>query len=433
MSDLSIWDKVPRFVCLLAFAFSILALSNQLLPAIIINSITNVIIIYDVITAPAFQLNIHWRSFLLYSTSFTSNIIFALSGSVGVITISIIIIVIDIVTILFLILFPTPSARKLLGPHKRIGTYSFNIPYSYTSSENIFPSANCIAVQSWFPIDPEHDNSFLNTIWQILFSPSHAVLWTSGHPKEQLREQELLLTQLSINYKIPDYLLHHLTLAKSQSEFQESYGNIISSSTLGNILQQVNNGYSYRKLDQNKKEEIGPLKFPIAIYSHGMYSWRQFHTSLFEELASHGFIVFALDHAPDSMISRPIGRLDECIPFSLIIPEGTSVKAEYYHYNNNLENRANQLKKLIDYISSPEGLMKDCPSLQNRLELSKFHLWGHSYGGATVCTASCRDERISRVAVLDGWLYPVPENDRKQGMKANAALYLTAELWIRGK
>ncbi len=47
-----------------------------------------------------------------------------------------------------------------------------------------------------------------------------------------------------------------------------------------------------------------------------MYGWRQCHHSACELLASHGFIVLAVDHAPDCMVARPVGQGKESVPFN---------------------------------------------------------------------------------------------------------------------
>ena len=78
------------------------------------------------------------------------------------------------------------------------------------------------------------------------------------------------------------------------------------------------------------------------------------------------------------------------------------------------------------------------------LDFHNIHLWGHSYGGGTISALSCRNTttsttdtstfHIRSAVMLDGWIYPVPDPDRKRGFRNTTALLnLSAELWPFGK
>jgi pimeloyl-ACP methyl ester carboxylesterase len=99
-----------------------------------------------------------------------------------------------------------------------------------------------------------------------------------------------------------------------------------------------------------------------------------------------------------------------------------------------MERRIAQLTKIITLIQS-ESFLKQHDQLAGRLDYENIHLWGHSYGGGTISALCCRNTSftIRSAVMLDGWIYPVPDADRKAGFRSAALLNLSAELWPFGK
>jgi hypothetical protein len=159
-------------------------------------------------------------------------------------------------------------------------------------------------------------------------------LWTSGHPDHQVNELYALSNQLAKQSGLP-------------SIFSRQF-----------LLSRMNAIYSTHFALPGTKNVT--TTFPVAVYVHGMYGWRQIHTSLCEKLASEGFIVFATDHDPDAMISRPLGsdQTNGYGRFDYDVPPFTEEKAigedpqklERKFYAQGLARRVLDLENLVDFI-----------------------------------------------------------------------------------
>jgi dienelactone hydrolase len=284
---------------------------------------------------------------------------------------------------------PLPGQCLLGGHYQRIGTTSFNV-----AVDNGEPAQ--ITIQCWFPIGEQTD----------LLSYK-ALLWTSGHPQHELQESFDLLETCAHNNKLPSFSIKHLSMVRTNSIWQDN---------MNSLVQSTSNNH----------------KFPIAIYSHGLWGWRQIHHTACENLASRGFVVFACDHTPDSMCSRICAGASE--RFAFPTPPGLEPDVERKFFQGGMERRVNQLTQIITHMQS-DAFFTEHPELRGKLDYDNIHLWGHSYGGGTISSLCCRDTpfKIRSAVMLDGWIYPVPEKDRLRGFQTAAMLHLSAELWPFGK
>ena len=234
-----------------------------------------------------------------------------------------------LVTGITLYLLPVSTPTLLIGKHTRIGTVSFN--FSAADSDESYMKD--IPVQCWFPMKEKGTTSSSN---------SKAMLWTSGNPQEQERELFALLNALARNQKLPSFALKHLALTR------------------------VNSIFNLDLTDLSDSKKV----YPVAIYSHGLYGWRQIHHTACEKLASEGIIVFALDHQPDSTLSRPYKKLKTTKKFDFNVPAGSTPMEDHTFYAQGIERRQSQILALIQFL----------PSISNRLDLSLISCFGHSYG-----------------------------------------------------
>lgn len=231
-------------------------------------------------------------------------------------------------------------------------------------------------------------------------------------------------------------------------------------------------------------------RFPIAICSHGLYGWRQIHHSSCENLASHGYMVFSCDHNPDSTLTRPIGGDDDDSvvssykSFDFFCIEKQFTIEERNFYRNGMNRRVSDLRCIIDYIIKSDEFYQMYPELKNRLNHQIINLFGHSYGGGAITSLCCRkcddnyDDSMNmantlgedcvprddgnvthpndnhfpstqlllstsssasqsyqiKAVALDGWMYPLCEQDVLNGLQPNTTLLnLSADLWPYGK
>lgn len=418
------WDLSDKAVILGSVVSAALIFAREYTPAAIIVWICSAVSLFNIFFwPPAVSFRLHWRGALLYTINFIATILLALvvadSSHIShneLVTLAVIMIVIAAVTLPLYILFPKPSASKLLGPHKLIGTTSLvlTLDPSYKDQPDnkdiSFDKYNStVSVQLWFPLKPS--NTVIGTL--LDFVTPRSLLWTSGCPQNQYAESELLLKNISKNYGLPWGIMGHLSVARSNSIWQDNLDRIPQLDTT----------------DGGQR-----CKYPIAIYSHGMYGWRTLHTSLCESLASLGFIVIACDHAPDCMVSRPVKTFPtDHVPFDFHVPEELKGGiTERSFYTTGFNRRIRDLTGILDYVT--KGRMeRQFPQLQDRVMYDHICLWGHSFGGGSVLGTAAKDDRVSRVAALDGWIYPLPDKLRKKGIHQASILNITSELWEFGK
>lgn len=266
-----------------------------------------------------------------------------------------------------------------------VGTYSFNIdiklpPNTQLHNEN---QTYLLPCQCWYPIRMRKNR------W---FSANSSILWTSADKKEQFFEAKLLLDHLAADIKLPKVILQHLMLITTNSKWYSRPANIID-------------------LGANKK-------LPIAIYSHGLTSFRQMHTSCIEQLVSHGFILFSLDHIPSSNCARPYKCLNKSQSFDYKIPGNNP--DERIFFQSGVDRRTKEIEHLVEHIIS---LSQELP-----IDVSQIHLFGHSYGAVTQATVASRLTNIKSIVLLDSWMYPMPDKDRRNGALA-PVLAISSDIW----
>jgi hypothetical protein len=349
----------------------------------------------------------------------------------------IILLILSPISLLFLVLFPVPSSAQLRGNYKNIGTLSFRISMQKAPELQMYKQDNdFVSVQCWFPI--VSPTSCWCNYFSSLFSPK-SMLWTSGDPALQHVELVSLLNELTSIRGIPSFLMRHLLLSSTNSKFQSNFDNIVSTD--------------------------GENRLKLALYSHGMYGWRQLHHSCCEQLASEGFVVFACDHAPDCLITRPYNaytnsdsQSNSYISFDFHLPpeavaDASKVKERDFYFSG-INRRVRDILILLEAIDSPtqnekslsangdrhahslinaSGLHFSFDKLKENTVMSKWYAWGHSMGAATVNTWAVRDSRVCVVIALDGWMYAVPDQDRTRGVQSAVMLNLSSALWQYGE
>ena len=148
----------------------------------------------------------------------------------------------------------------------------------------------------------------------------------------------------------------------------------------------------------------GEKQFPVIIFSHGFEGFRFQNTTQVQELVSHGYIVFALDHTYDATLT--------------IFPDGSKVKkAEKYCYkceeekfrevfNPQIDTRISDIIFILNKIEEIRS-GKLITEFSTLLDLDKIGVFGHSFGGGTSLAASILDPRIKSCLSLDGWYVPI--------------------------
>lgn len=164
--------------------------------------------------------------------------------------------------------------------------------------------------------------------------------------------------------------------------------------------------------------------YPVIVYSHGWGGFRRVQVGLMEDLASHGFVVLALDHTYGAVATVfPDGPVVPLEPDAL---PSDAPPAEYDAAAATLEQvYAEDVLLLLDHLAA-EG---NATRFAGLLDLSRIGLLGHSTGGGAVVTACATDDRCDAVAGLDPWVEPVPDDVLAEGLSV-PLLSIRSEEWV---
>lgn len=142
---------------------------------------------------------------------------------------------------------------------------------------------------------------------------------------------------------------------------------------------------------------VGDSTFPVLFFSPGIFMAAQLYSSLIEEMASHGYLVVAINHT------------DACWP--VIFPDGSS-PVILPELSNIFSNKKRSCMQTFDMTQ--ETWIKDVEfvlswlrnqPLTKSLDLSHMGIFGHSFGGSIATEASRQYNDFKAMANLDGMLF----------------------------
>ncbi len=173
---------------------------------------------------------------------------------------------------------------------------------------------------------------------------------------------------------------------------------------------------SYLELTKtNALLEAPPLAeaapFPLILISHGITGMRSLHTSMAENLASHGYVVAALDHSYDANLTVfPDGHTADYRSDLTAHPDSAAIR------HRQLDTRVKDILFLLDQFGKIEEGDVGHP-LTGYLDLNHIGVLGHSYGGSTCIQAAKIDSNIRACLALDGWINPLPDSSVTSGIR----------------
>lgn len=164
----------------------------------------------------------------------------------------------------------------------------------------------------------------------------------------------------------------------------------------------------------------GKERFPVVLFSPGGGMGRTTNTAWAEELASHGYVVAALDHPYDSTAvvfadGRTVRRAEHSF----------SSEAEAYRLSEELAAvKASDLRSALTHLGRLDS--GDVESiLAGRLDTGRAAVAGMSAGVGGAFQAARTDERFSAVVALDGYPY-----DADPGPYDQPVLALTQQIGL---
>ncbi len=163
-------------------------------------------------------------------------------------------------------------------------------------------------------------------------------------------------------------------------------------------------------------QENAPLlsrkqKYPVVILCHGLGSMVALHTAHAENLASHGYVVFGINHTFTCSLSIfPDGRI---YPFKFNWNAPDKVK-EYNCIINLWQKDVQFVLSQIENLAQDKVTGDEANQFYHQLDMNKLGMLGHSMGGATSTQMLRRDERVKAAVNMDG---PLFGNDYEEGFK----------------
>ncbi|MEV5609070.1 hydrolase [Streptomyces sp. NPDC052225] len=154
---------------------------------------------------------------------------------------------------------------------------------------------------------------------------------------------------------------------------------------------------------------------PVVLYSPGVLDPRTLGTTLTDELASHGYVVIAVDHPYDvSAVEFPDGRVATSrLPQEFAVAQDKGPAAVTALLRKTADVRVADTRFVLDVLDRAFG--------RGRLRRAPVGMFGQSAGGFTALQAQHDDRRIAASADLDGVLAYVQDDHDEGGLSTVAA------------
>ncbi|MFT3892976.1 MAG: hypothetical protein QM730_15195 [Anaerolineales bacterium] len=142
--------------------------------------------------------------------------------------------------------------------------------------------------------------------------------------------------------------------------------------------------------------------YPVILFSHGAGTTMETQTSQGEDLASHGYIVAAIDHTYMSSASifpnRIVSSKEATTDFGI---DPTEILTQIMADNSSF---------VIDQLAEMnEGKVNSI--FKGKLNLDEIGAMGHSVGGAVAYNLAINDTRVKAAIDIDGVVYVTPKGD----------------------
>ncbi len=272
------------------------------------------------------------------------------------------------------LLLPIPHDLPLTGPY-RVGTVTLHW-VDTTRSEIYSGRANEpreLMAQIWYPA--EAAATATTTPW--------------------LDHVEVLGPALAARLNLPSYFLDHLKYVNTQS---------------------------YRDAPVSSAE----AQYPALLFSHGWGGFRAQNTHQAEDLASHGYIIAAIDHPYDAAATVfPDGRV--ALHNDAILSASTSPTELQLAAAQLVQQRAGDLAFVLDQLTALNAA-DPAGRLTGRLDLSRVGVFGHSMGGGTTIEFCAHDARCQAALTMDAYLPPVSTDVYTNGLR-QPFLSMFSERW----
>ncbi|MBK8990069.1 MAG: hypothetical protein IPM39_29075 [Chloroflexi bacterium] len=146
-------------------------------------------------------------------------------------------------------------------------------------------------------------------------------------------------------------------------------------------------------------------RYLLILFAHGLSGLRMQNSSMMRELASHGYVVAAMDHTYANAITIfPDGRAilyDPCRLFSVL----PNCATNYVDGSTLVRQWADDMAFLLNTIAAWDETTGGI--LAGKVAVERVGVFGHSTGGGAALQFCLDDSRCVAGLGLDAWLLPV--------------------------
>ncbi|KAI4531130.1 hypothetical protein MG293_018988 [Ovis ammon polii] len=148
-------------------------------------------------------------------------------------------------------------------------------------------------------------------------------------------------------------------------------------------------------------------KYPLIIFSHGLGAFRTIYSAIGIDLASHGFIVAAVEHRDGSASATYYFKNQSAVERGskswLYLRTLKRGEGEFPLRNEQLQQRAKECSQALSLILDIDhgrpvtnvlDLEFDVKQLKDSIDRDKIAVIGHSFGGSTVIQTLSEDQRF---------------------------------------
>jgi len=165
--------------------------------------------------------------------------------------------------------------------------------------------------------------------------------------------------------------------------------------------------------------------YPVLIFSHGWGGTRTQSTYLMEELASHGYVVVAIDHT--------YGALVTVFPDDRVVLQKSDILE--HDQSDDLDLSENPLMSIwaadVSFILDQLEIINEAQGenrFSDKLDLERVGVLGHSTGGGNAVQVCWLEPRCKVGFVMDAWLMPVSE-EVMDDVLTQPFMFLWSEGW----
>ena len=169
--------------------------------------------------------------------------------------------------------------------------------------------------------------------------------------------------------------------------------------------------------------------FPVLLFEPAAYGRRSEYVYLLEELASLGYVVFAIDHPYNNgPVELASGKVVQTPPATLVDNLGSvGVEGFYQRIQPEIEKQTADTLFLLDILTRWNA--EPSSIFYRKLDLNRVGALGHSLGGSVAAEVAARDPQIRAVFDMSG---PLFGQARKEGVTA-PFFFLTEHVPLPGE